>query len=79
MNQTYNELEKEMINFNFEELEKDIKKTKTAFASSTSLTDSKICEIWRKIRKFIKPLTALPIVGKFVSILVDLLDSICPS
>lgn len=79
MNQHYNELEQEMINFNFDDLQKDIQSSKTAFAANAAIGDTRLCEVWRKIRKFIAPLQSLPVVGKFVAILVEVLDSICPT
>jgi hypothetical protein len=79
MKHNYDDLEKEMINFKFEDLETDIQTSKKAFAANATIADSRLCEIWRKIRKFIKPLVSLPVVGKFVAILVEVLDSICPS
>jgi hypothetical protein len=74
----YDQLEQEMINFDFEDLQKDIQTSKKAFAANASIGDTRLCQVWQKIGKFIRPLTVLPLVGKFVAILVEVLDSVCP-
>lgn len=79
MNKEFDELEKEMINFNFADIQKDVNDAKASFAASAFPASNKLCDVWRKIRRFIKPLSHLPVVGKFVAILVEVLDSICPS
>ena len=72
-------LEKEMANFNFDELATHSENAKEIIANAQTASDvkSQICLVWSKISKFVKPLELLPIVGKFVKILADLLDTLC--
>lgn len=79
-NKSFSEIENEMINFDFKALENQ----KTHAVSMISAKDvsagdikNQICDIWKKIGKFIKLLKNVPIIGKYVTILCDLLDSIC--
>ena len=79
-NKSFSEIENEMINFDFQALENQ----KTHAVSMISAKDvsagdvkKQICDIWKKIGKYIRPLKVLPIVGKFIAILCDVLDSIC--
>lgn len=76
----FTDLEKEMINFNFEELQLFTNESQIKLANATSAADvsSRICELWNKVARFIRPLSNLPFAGRFVKILVDVLDSICP-
>ena len=48
-------------------------------AGAKSVEDVKehICSVWKKIGKNIKLLEGVPVVGKFVKILAELLDSLC--
>ncbi|HWY33870.1 MAG TPA: hypothetical protein VNX68_04445 [Nitrosopumilaceae archaeon] len=75
------ETEKEMLNFNFDELTTRAQSAQTKIAGAQNVTDVKteICNVWGKIRKFVVLAENIPVVGKFITILVQLLDSICPS
>lgn len=73
-------LENEMINFNYDDLQRFADETRAQLTGAKSAADvsSRICELWSKIGRFIRPLASLPFVGKFVKLLVDVLDSLCP-
>ncbi len=74
-------IEKEMANFNFEQLATQVKASQNNFTSAKSATDikSEICSVWSKIGKYVKLAEAVPVVGKFITILAELLDSLCAS
>lgn len=76
----FSALEKEAANFDFKTfLEADASVARNNIAAAESVADVKeqICKVWRKIRKFVKMAEVVPIVGKFITILADLLDTIC--
>ena len=77
----FSPIEKEMASFNFDELTAKSETAKANIASAASIGDIKteICNVWSSIGKYVKLAEALPFVGKFVTILADLLDSICPA
>ena len=72
-------METEMSNFDFDSLSAQSATAQANIASATSASDvtTEICNIWSKIGKYVKLAGALPFVGKFVTILADLLDSLC--
>jgi tRNA A37 threonylcarbamoyltransferase TsaD len=72
-------IEKEMANFDFSGLETQLQKAKTNMTAAKSPADVKteICQVWSKIRKYVVLAENIPIVGKFIKILADLLDSLC--
>jgi hypothetical protein len=74
-----NALETEMANFDFEGLSAQNESAKASIASAASVDDIKaaICGVWSKIGKYVKMAEVIPVVGKFITILADLLDSIC--
>ncbi len=79
-NVEFSALEKEAANFDFkafQEAEAFTAQKKIAAAESVSDVKEQICKVWRKIRKFVKMAEVVPIVGKFITILADLLDTIC--
>ncbi len=78
-NLEFSTIEKEMANFNFDQLKTAAVTAKANIAGASSAADIKteICNIWSKIKKYVKLLEVVPIVGKFVTILADLLDSFC--
>lgn len=80
-NNNFSEIELEMINFDFKALEIDVATAKSALSSKKDLAGGleKLCEVWKKIGKFVRLLSNVPVIGKYVSILADLLDSICPA
>lgn len=80
-NPALSSIENEMLNFDFEALKAHTATAKTAIATTESVADIKtqICSIWSKIGKFVKLAASLPVVGKYISILAELLDSICGS
>lgn len=74
-------IEKEMANFNFDELDTHTQRAKANFAQAKNAGEIKveICQVWSKIRKFVVLAENIPIVGKYIKILADLLDSLCGS
>jgi len=74
-------METEMSNFDFDSLNTDATTAKANIATAASASDIKteICNIWGKIGQYVKLAGALPFVGKFVTVLADLLDSLCGS
>ncbi|OJV53689.1 MAG: hypothetical protein BGO31_02185 [Bacteroidetes bacterium 43-16] len=75
-------IEQEMINFDFASLKAEVsscQETMSLKASTKEDVLTKICNIWRKIRTFVKIAEKLPLAGKYIKILADLLDSLCPS
>lgn len=74
-----NAIEKEMANFNFDSIKTDSQMAITNIAKAETASDVKneICNVWSKIGKYVKMAEAIPIVGKFVTILANLLDTLC--
>ncbi len=74
-------LEKEMAEFDFEALNKKVSAMHVNLAAAKSAADVKneICAIWSKIRKFVIAGEVIPFIGKYLKILAQLLDSICPT
>ena len=72
-------LENEMLNFDFAAFKEHANTAKSAIATTESVADIKaqICSVWSKIGKFVKLAANIPVIGKYISILADLLDSIC--
>ncbi|MGZ3810336.1 MAG: hypothetical protein ACXVJN_01315, partial [Mucilaginibacter sp.] len=54
-------------------------KAKANIASARDIADVKaeICSVWSKIRQYVIWAENIPVAGKFITILADLLDSIC--
>lgn len=79
-NTNYSEIEKQMINFDFSSIDEHVAAAQKSFMARENLGDGieKLCAIWGKIRPFVKLLENVPIVGKFIVILANVLDSICP-
>jgi hypothetical protein len=80
MNKTeFSAIEKEMANFNFDDLHAHTVTAKANIATAASAADvkSQICNIWSKIGKYVKLAENIPVVGKFIKILADLLDTLC--
>jgi len=80
-NIAFSPLEKEMVNFNFDELTAKTAAAKARIADAASIDDVKteICKVWGSIGKYVKLAEVIPVAGKFIIILADLLDSICAS
>ncbi len=74
-------IEKEIANFDFAALEakKDAAKANIKSAASASDVIAEICKIWKSIKPYVKILEAVPFVGKFITILAELLDTLCPA
>jgi len=77
----YSEIEKEMMHFDFKSLEIEVATAKASITSKRDLAGGleKLCAVWHKIGKFVKLLEKVPVIGKYVEVLADLLDSICPA
>jgi hypothetical protein len=75
----FSPLEQEMANFNFDALRAGNETAKLKITSAQSIGDVKteICGVWTKIRKYVIWAENIPVAGKFITILADLLDSIC--
>jgi hypothetical protein len=73
------DLEKEMTSFDFNQLNSDVQAAKAKIAKTETAADIKaqICSIWSKIRKYVVTLEVIPVVGKFITIFADLLDTLC--
>ncbi len=71
--------ELEMANFDIASLQQDVETAKLGIATTESVDDIKqrICVVWSKIRKFVKMAENVPVVGKYISLLSNLLDAIC--
>lgn len=54
---------------------------KASFAQAKTAADikSQICKVWSEISPFLKLAGNIPIVGKYINILADLLDALCKS
>lgn len=73
-------LEQEMQSFDFAAFQENDLATaqrKIAAAQSVEEVKSEICNIWSKIRKYVKWAEAVPGAGKFVTLFVQLMDGIC--
>lgn len=72
-------IEKEMLNFNFDEFHVQTLNAQKSIGSAKSAKDviSEICSVWSKIKIYVVLTYNIPIVGKFIKIMGDLLDSIC--
>lgn len=75
----FSAIENEMANFNFNQLQADHSAAKDNLKLAASAADisSEICKVWSKIRRFVILAENIPFIGKFITILADLLDSIC--
>ena len=72
-------LEKDMVNFNADELKTLTENAKRNIAAAQTAKDVKkeICGLWKKIDKFIRPLENMPGIGKFIKAFAEILDAIC--
>lgn len=77
----FSAIEKEMAGFNFDELHTHREAASANIMSAQSVGDvtTEICGVWKKIRKFVILAENIPFIGKFITILAQLLDSICGS
>jgi len=73
--------EKEMANFDFAALAAKSTTAKANIAKAVSVDDvtTEICKVWSSIRKYVILAENIPFVGKFITIIADLLDSLCPA
>ncbi len=78
-NVEFSAIEKEMANFNFAELTTSTTASKANIVAAKNVADIKteICNVWSRIRKYVVLAESIPIVGKFITILAELLDAIC--
>lgn len=76
----FSPIEKQMVNVDLDALMAQNETAKANIAAATSPADivTEICGIWKKIRPFVIPFEPTPIIGKYITILAGLLDSICP-
>lgn len=75
----FSDIEKEMLNFNFAEVQALAEQATMHIASAEAATEvrSQICEVWGRIRKFVVLAENIPVIGKYIKIMVTLLDSLC--
>jgi hypothetical protein len=79
-NYNLNAEENQMLKYDYSHLNTLAETSKTNIAKATSVADlkSEICKFWSKIPDWAKKwLRNTPIVGKFFSIIADVLDSFC--
>jgi hypothetical protein len=71
--------EREMMKFDFNKLaaKSEAAKAKIAKAATAADVKSAICDVWNSVSSAVKKLENWPFVGKYVTILADVLDSIC--
>jgi hypothetical protein len=74
-------IEKEMANFNFDELNSLTGTAKANIANAANASDiiAEICKTWKIVRKYVILLEKIPIVGQFITTLAGLLDLLCPA
>ncbi len=77
----FSALEKEAAAFDLASLQEHAGKARMNIAAAKSAADIKaeICAVWSKIGKFVKMAEAVPVIGKFVTIIANLLDALCAS
>lgn len=77
----FNSVEKEITESNINELfsAKATAITNIAKAQTAADVKTEICNIWKKIKPFVTILGSIPVVGNYLKILFELLDSICGS
>ena len=75
----FSPLEKKMLDFDFASLDSITSKVTAGLTPNGTELDlsATLCEAWSKIDDFVRPLKHIPGVGKYVEIIVDILDSIC--
>lgn len=75
----FSDIENSLSNFDFDGLVAQNETAKANIAGATSVNDIKteICNIWAKARPYVIWAENIPVIGKFITILADLLDSIC--
>ncbi|MDB5123932.1 MAG: hypothetical protein JWP94_2061 [Mucilaginibacter sp.] len=71
--------EREMMNFDFNKLAAKSQTAKANIAKAATAADVKsaICDVWSNVSDVVKKFEYLPIIGKYITILADVLDSIC--
>lgn len=71
--------EKEMANYDFNALHTEAEAAKAKIATAKTAADVKaeICKIWAKIKPYVTVIEKLPFVGKFFTILADILNTLC--
>jgi hypothetical protein len=74
------DVEKEMANYNFDALNASAQTAKANIAKAQTAADlkSEVCKVWSKIPDSVKKLLRdVPFIGKYFSIIADVLDSLC--
>jgi hypothetical protein len=81
MKHEFSAIEKEMASVNLAEMQEKANNAGKVIANATTVADVKnaICEFWSNYGKYFRMATGAPFIGKFIAILVDLLDAICPA
>lgn len=79
VNMQFNDAESALSSFDFDGLAAQNETAKAAISGATTADDVKtaICNVWSKVRTYVIWAENVPVIGKFVTILADLLDSIC--
>jgi hypothetical protein len=78
-NPAFSAIENQMVDFDFSALQARAQAVNTSLATAASVGDIKtqICSVWSKISQFVKLLENVPVAGKYITILANLLDAIC--
>lgn len=71
--------EKDLAGFDFQSLNMQVETAKANIARAETVADIKaeICNVWSKVKPYFKYLEVIPFVGKFASLLADLLNTLC--
>ncbi|HET6256212.1 MAG TPA: hypothetical protein VFE32_19195 [Puia sp.] len=79
-NFAFDTLENEMVDFDFAQMNQTVASAKSTIAKATTAAElgSAICSVWAKVRKYVVWASNLPILGKFIKPLIEVLDVLCP-
>jgi hypothetical protein len=78
-NLEFNAVEQKATSANIAQLAKATEVAKANIATAASVADVKteICNIWNQVKQYVIWAENVPVVGKYITILADLLNSIC--
>jgi hypothetical protein len=69
-----------MVDFDFAQLNKTVASAKSNIAKAATAAElgSAICSVWAKVRKYVVLASNVPVIGKFIKPLIEVLDALCP-